>query len=244
MGASLWVRQGPRWYQEHRPGLYFEDVSAWQLDQVLVAMGRLGRLTDDALERSRLPAEAEDLIWSILMRASDHAPTGDAQIVPLAGWLRHGVWSVVERWQATRDQLYNTFTTASGALDDLIAEYDAGTPSPLARGSSPSTQHLPIGADMTAVVVTTDNTATHYPTYALAAAHASAKGGKVFVDPATVQHPIPDPDALERLFALAHALLEIGEVNPLTLALQIEDAEYSAASIMSAARKALDTSVH
>lgn len=97
---------------------------------------------------------------------------------------------------------------------------------------------------MTAVVVTTDNTATRYPTYELAAAHASAKGGKVFVDPATVQHPIPDPDALERLFALAHALLEIGEVNPLTLALQIEDAEYSAASIMSAARKALDTGVH
>ena len=97
---------------------------------------------------------------------------------------------------------------------------------------------------MTAVVVTTDNTATRYPTYELAAAHANAKGGKVFVDPATVQHPIPDPDALERLFALAHALLEIGEVNPLTLALQIEDAEYSAASIMSAARKALDTGVH
>ena len=97
---------------------------------------------------------------------------------------------------------------------------------------------------MTAVVVTTDNTATRHPTYERAAAHASAKGGKVFVDPATVQHPIPDPDALERLFALAHALLEIGEVNPLTLALQIEDAEYSAASIMSAARKALDTGVH
>lgn len=97
---------------------------------------------------------------------------------------------------------------------------------------------------MTAVVVTTDNTATRYPTYELAAARANAKGGKVFVDPATVQHPIPDPDALERLFALAHALLEIGEVNPLTLALQIEDAEYSAASIMSAARKALDTGVH
>lgn len=97
---------------------------------------------------------------------------------------------------------------------------------------------------MTAVVVTTDNTATRHPTYERAAAHANAKGGKVFVDPATVQHPIPDPDALERLFALAHALLEIGEVNPLTLALQIEDAEYSAASIMSAARKALDTGVH
>lgn len=97
---------------------------------------------------------------------------------------------------------------------------------------------------MTAVVVTTDNTATRHPTYELAAAHANAKGGKVFVDPATVQHPIPDPDALERLFALAHALLAIGEINPLTLALQIEDAEYSAASIMSAARKALDTGVH
>ena len=50
-----------------------------------------------------------------------------------AGWLRHGVWSVVERWQATRDQLYNTFTTASGALDDLIAEYDAGTHPPHRR---------------------------------------------------------------------------------------------------------------
>ena len=97
---------------------------------------------------------------------------------------------------------------------------------------------------MTAVVVTTDNTATRHPTYALAAAHASAKGGKVFVDPATVQHPIPDPDALERLFALAHALLEIGDVNPLTLVLKTEIAEYSAASIMSAARKALDTDVH
>ena len=133
LGASLWVRQGPRWYQEHRPGLYFEDVIAWQLDQVLVAMGRLGRLTDDAPERSRLPAETEDLIWSILMRACDHALTGDAQIVPLAGWLRHGVWSVVERWQATRDQLYNTFTAASGALDDLIAEYDAGTHPPHRR---------------------------------------------------------------------------------------------------------------
>ncbi len=77
-----------------------------------------------------------------LLRASDHALSGDAQIVQLAGWLRHGVWSVVERWQATRDQLYNTFTTASGALDDLIAEYDAATPPPLARGHSPSTQHL------------------------------------------------------------------------------------------------------
>lgn len=97
---------------------------------------------------------------------------------------------------------------------------------------------------MTAVVVTTDNTATRHPTYELAAAHASAKGGKVYVDPATVQHPIPDPDALERLFALAHALLEIGDINPLTLALKTEDAEYSAASIMSAARKALDTDVH
>ena len=133
LGASLWVRQGPRWYTEHRPGLYFEDVIAGQLDQVLVAMGQLGRLTDDAPERSRLPAETEDLIWSILMRASDHALTGDAQIVQLAGWLRHGVWSVVERWQATRDQLYNTFTAASGALDDLIAEYDAGTHPPHRR---------------------------------------------------------------------------------------------------------------
>jgi hypothetical protein len=97
---------------------------------------------------------------------------------------------------------------------------------------------------MTAVVVTADNTATHHPTYELAAAHASTKGGKVYVDPTTVQHPIPDPDALERLFALAHALLEIGDVNPLTLVLKTEIAEYSAAAIMSAARKALDTDVH
>lgn len=97
---------------------------------------------------------------------------------------------------------------------------------------------------MTAVVVTTDNTATRHASYELAAAHANARGGKVFVDPTTVQHPIPDPDALERLFALAHALLEIGDVNPLTLALKTEDAEYSAASIMGAARKALDTDVH
>ena len=97
---------------------------------------------------------------------------------------------------------------------------------------------------MTAVVVTTDNTATHHPTYELAAAHARAKGGKVYVDPATVQHPIPDPDALERLFALAHALLEISDANPLTMVLKTEEAEYSAASIMSTARKALDTDVH
>lgn len=97
---------------------------------------------------------------------------------------------------------------------------------------------------MTAVVVTTNNEVTRHPSYELAAAHATAKGGRVYVDPTTVQHPIPDPDALERLFALAHALLEISEANPLTLALKTEDAEYSAASIMSAARKALDTDVH
>lgn len=135
LGASLWVRQGPRWYQERRPGLYFEDVIAGQLDQVLVAMGRLGRLTDDAPERSRLPAETEDLIWSVLMRASadDHALTGDAQIVPLAGWLRHGVWSVVERWQATQDQLYATFDTAALTLDTLIAAHNAGVYPPHRR---------------------------------------------------------------------------------------------------------------
>ena len=97
---------------------------------------------------------------------------------------------------------------------------------------------------MTAVVVTANNEVTRHPSFQHASAHATAKGGRVYVDPTTVQHPIPDPDALERLFALAHALLEIGDVNPLTLTLKTEDAEYSAASIMSAARKALDTDVH
>lgn len=135
LGASLWVRQGPRWYTEQRVGLYFEDVVTDQLTQVVLSMADMGRLTHDAPDCPRLDPETEDLIWAVLVRASadGHALTGDAQIVQLAGWLRHGVWSVVERWQATQDQLYDAFTTADEAISAIIEAHDAGTHPPHRR---------------------------------------------------------------------------------------------------------------
>ena len=127
LGASLWVRQGPRWYAEHREGLRMEDVLVDQLTQVVLSMADMGRLIHDAPDCPRLDPETEDLIWAVLVRASadDHALTGDAQIVQLAGWLRQGIWSVVERWQATQDQLYDAFTTADEAISAIIEAHDA-----------------------------------------------------------------------------------------------------------------------
>lgn len=128
LGASLWVRNGPRFYAHERAGLRFDDVVTSQLENVIKSMAILGRLTDDPPKLELLDDETEDCIWSILMRAAadDHVLTGDSQIVPLAGWLRAGAREAIKRWGPDLDTTYAAFVSAANQLTDIVLKYKSG----------------------------------------------------------------------------------------------------------------------
>lgn len=128
LGASMWVRQGPRWYAEHCSGTYMEDVMTEQLTSVVLSMTQLNRLIKDAPAGPRLTQQWDDLIWSVLVRASadSHALTGDAQIVQLAGWLREGMRRSYDRWSGDDNGIYNAFLSATDGATEIIAGHLSG----------------------------------------------------------------------------------------------------------------------
>lgn len=135
IGASMWVRDGSRWYTEHRPGLYMEDVLTDQLTSVVMSMAQLNRLTKDAPDGPRLHPEWEDLVWALLIRASadSHALTGDAQIVQLAGWVREGAVQAANRWDGDSEGIYKAFVSATEGAAAIIKSMDEGEHPPHRR---------------------------------------------------------------------------------------------------------------
>lgn len=135
LGASMWIRKGPQWYAEHCPGTYMEDVLTEQLTSVVMSMAQLLRMTANAPVGPKLSAEYEDLIWAVLVRASadNHALTGDAQIVQLAGWLRRGMTYAYDRWGGDQDGIYNAFQSAVKGSTDIIAGHESGEHPPHRR---------------------------------------------------------------------------------------------------------------
>lgn len=107
---------------------------------------------------------------------------------------------------------------------------------------------------MTAILINNERDVQRYPNAAdafeaLKAAPAD-KGYQVYIDPLTLMtgSAADAPEALERLYALAHVMLTGSEINPLVFGLQQTHpvtgevvGEVSAATIMTQARIALDT---
>ena len=128
LGASMWVRNGAKWYREHCPGLYMEDVLTKQLTSVVMSMAQLCRLIKDPPHDFKLDPETEDLIWSLLVRASadNHALTGDSQIVQFVGWIREGVVNSANRWGREPEGIYETFVSASEGAETIIKSMSNG----------------------------------------------------------------------------------------------------------------------
>lgn len=124
LGASLWVRDGNRWYVENKVETNCFQTIVDQLRIVEDCMRTVKRPLLTA-QRVNLTSEEEDLIFSILAEAcyQDILLLSDKLIVDTVNWLRRGLSEAKTRWGKDRSLLYETFLLVPKDFDGLIQMY-------------------------------------------------------------------------------------------------------------------------
>lgn len=120
IGASLITRHGNRWYTEHSDGGMFADEMNAQLDNVESALDVFNWQLKKAPPIAPINPELEDLVWAIVMTASEKRITGGKTIKDMMAWIRYGMAHCWSRWYAEWELLYKTFCAVGFACDDLI----------------------------------------------------------------------------------------------------------------------------